>query len=821
MESKRSFLGVSCLRPGIRFSSSRPVVSLSKTALATIIAVVLTATSRAQVPLSAYVNFEGAQTNPIRLSPDGTRLFAVNTADARLSVFDITTPSTPKLIAEVPVGIEPVSVNPRTNDEVWVVNQESDTVSVVSVAKGIVTDTIYAKDEPADVVFAGSNAFVSISRNNAVYVYDAATHAPVKSIPLAGGNPRALAVSADGTRGYALFPLSGNRTTIIPEQIAPAQVFPPGATAPVPAPQVALIADARDPKWSSYIKFTMPDNDIALIDAAGLSVLAYVSGVGTINLGMAVRPVTGELYVSNTDALNLTHYETFLRGHWVNNRITRVAGSNVTFYDLNPGINYNLLPNPAAQATALAQPTAIVFHPSGTFLYVAAFGTDRVGLLDPNGNILGRIELEPTALGSAVDPVHKRGPRGLALNATGHMLYVENRISNTISIVDISKNAVISEIPVGTFDPTPAVIKSGRGFLYDAKLSGNGTGSCASCHIDADMDHLAWDLGDPFGQITTTVNAGRTLSFHPMKGAMTTQTLRGLANLNPYHWRGDKQDFAAFNPAFDALMGGPQLSSADMTAYTNYINTVVFQPNPFRNLDRTLPTLLAGGNPINGQDAFLNASLMSPGGGTCNACHSSNPGPGTNRFIQDKGQQPLKVPHLRNEYQKLLYTNSQATSIDGFGLDHAGFFSHFADFFTAPSFVNYSATQKLDMGAFMLCFDTGTAPAVGYTRTVTGANVATASIQSDWALLQKQAAAGNVDLIVKGTLGGQLHGLLYQPATNNYLTDKTGLGPFTQAQLMLLTERGDTLSIMGVPPGSGRRMGVDRNLDGVLDGDAP
>src|SRR5258708_85274 len=462
MESKRSFLGVSCLRAGIRFSSSRPVVSLSKTALASIIAVVLTATSRAQVPLSAYVNFEGAQTSPIRLSPDGTRLFAVNTADARLSVFDVTTPSIPKLIAEIPVGIEPVSVNPRTNDEAWVVNQESDTVSVVSVAKGIVTDTIFAKDEPADVVFAGSNAFVSISRNNAVYVYDAATHTPLKAIPLAGGNPRALSFSADGTRVSALFALPGNRTPIIPDQIAPAQVFPPGATAPVPAPPVALIADARDPKRPSYIKFTMPDNDLALIDAAGLSVLAYVSGVGTINLGMAVRPVTGELYVSNTDALNLTHYETFLRGHWVNNRITRVAGSNVTFYDLNPGINYNLLPNPAAQATALAQPTAIVFHPSGTFQYVAAFGTDRVGLLDPNGNILGRIELEPTALGSAVDPVHKRGPRGLALNATGHMLYVENRISNTISIGDISKNAVISEIPVGPFDPSPAVINTGE-----------------------------------------------------------------------------------------------------------------------------------------------------------------------------------------------------------------------------------------------------------------------------------------------------------------------------------------------------------------------
>src|SRR3982751_2072933 len=82
---------------------------------------------------AAYVNFEGKQTSPVRLSPDGTRLFAVNTPDARLSVFDVTLPSNPKLIAEISVGVEPVSVNVRNNDEAWVVNEVSDSVSIVSV----------------------------------------------------------------------------------------------------------------------------------------------------------------------------------------------------------------------------------------------------------------------------------------------------------------------------------------------------------------------------------------------------------------------------------------------------------------------------------------------------------------------------------------------------------------------------------------------------------------------------------------------------------------------------------------------------------------
>lgn len=59
---------------------------------------------------------------------------------------------------------------------------------------------------------------------------------------------------------------------------------------------------------------------------------------------------------------------------------------------------------------------------------------------------------------------------------------------------------------------------------------------------------IAWDLGDPNGVMTTNKTfASPSLPFlttnqrvHPMKGPMTTQTLRGLNGLNPLHWRGDR-----------------------------------------------------------------------------------------------------------------------------------------------------------------------------------------------------------------------------------------------------------------------------------------
>ena len=273
-----------------------------------LITIVCLARAPAQVSPSAFANFEARQTTPLRLSPDGKFLFALNSADARLSVFNIS--QVPPILAkEIPVGLEPVSVNPRTNDEVWVVNELSDSVSVVSVSSGVVTDTIYVKDEPTDVVFASNLAFVSVSGNNEVRVYDANSHALTATIPLTGQAPRAMAVSPDESKVYVVFAESGNRTTLIPYQQAPPQPSPANSNLPAP-PAVGLIVDATDPAWNpSVIKYNMPDNDVAEIDTATLQVTRYFPHVGTLNLGIAVQPSTGDLFVTNTDARNMVHFE--------------------------------------------------------------------------------------------------------------------------------------------------------------------------------------------------------------------------------------------------------------------------------------------------------------------------------------------------------------------------------------------------------------------------------------------------------------------------------------------------------------------------------
>jgi hypothetical protein len=320
----------------------------------------------------------------------------------------------------------------------------------------------------------------------------------------------------------------------------------------------------------------------------------------------------------------------------------------------------------------------------------------------------------------------------------------------------------------------------------------------------------------------------QNFNMHPMKGPMTTQTLRGIKNNTPLHWRGDRSNFNQFNGAFASLLGGTVLATADMNAFRDFINTIVFEPNPNQNLDRTLPAIVPlgdgnNGNPNTGRTTFLNDQYQPLL--TCNTCHALPDG--TNNLLIPAAalqeSQDVKVPQLRNAYQKRYFVRSAtAVSLSGYGLVHDGLDPDLFTFLSRPVFGTFATdtTRKRNLSAFVLCIDTGTAPATGYTRSITAANLP--SVGTDWSMLQGQAAAANIDLVINALINGERHGLLYRPATNDYVSDSSGVGPFTRAQLETMVTAGTArLSVMGVPPGSGVRFAIDRNLNSVADGDEP
>src|SRR5437016_5410661 len=600
----------------------------------------------AQNTSADYKNFEAPQVHPLTIIPDGTRVLAVNTPNGTLSVFHVTGNAL-TLMAEIPVGLEPVSVAARNNNEAWVVNWLSDSVSLVDLNRFKYVRTFDVGDEPTDVVFAGQQkefAFICVSGSSELKVFDPATPSTgPQVIALRAKQPRALARDSSGAQVFVSVFESGNQTTIVPAaQVSGAGGPPPPSPAMAPglpaAPAVGLIVkwngsgwadETGNPKWAPLVPYTLADTDVAVIDAHGLSpsLSTLVRGVGT-HIGNAVfDPGANRLMVANDEARNLVRFEPNVRGHFLNSRVSAISlgggTPSIVGSDLNQHINYN---NPAGsdaeRAISLDLPADIVRAADGT-LYVAATSSAKVGVLNSQGLVQSRI-----AVG--------QGPTGLALNGPRNLLYVLNRFDETVGIVDLATRAQIATSPVG-FNPEPDTVRNGRRFLYDTSLSAHGDLSCASCHQNGHRDGLAWDLGDPQGQMLT-VNGGllgAQSNFHPMKGPMTTQSLRGIIGNEPLHWRGDRASLANFNPAFQSLLGGPrQLTTDEINDFTTFVRTLPYPPNPNENLDRTLPNPATGPSATRGAQLF-NTTRFDAGVFSCNDCHTASPGfgPGTNKLI--------------------------------------------------------------------------------------------------------------------------------------------------------------------------------------------
>src|SRR4051812_24916075 len=885
-----------------------------------------------------FTLFESGQVRPLALSPSGKLLFAANTPDNRLEVFRIKDHGLEHR-ASIPVGLEPVAVVARNDNEIWVVNHLSDSVSVVELTQGghsgRVVRTLLVGDEPRDIVFGGARrdrAFITTAHRGQnvpydpqlttpgvgradVWVFDAdhlgatLTGTPLTIVTLFTDTPRALAVSPDGSKVYAAGFHSGNRTTTINEALVPnggeaaGGVPGPNTNAEgVPRPEVGIIVkfngthwvDVLNRVWDDKVRFSLPDKDVFVINAnanppAQLAGAAgYYQGVGTVLYNMVVNPVSGKVYVSNTEAGNDKRFEGpgifaghSLRGHLHETRITVLGpGGSVAPRHLNKHINYaaccDAIPNPENDKS-LALPQEMAVTSDGRTLYVATLGTSKIGVFDT-----AALE-NNTFTPSTADQIKVSGGglTGLVLQEDKHRLYTLTRFDNSIAIIDTVSGGEIGHVAM--YNPEPPSVVAGRPFLYDTSLSSShGDSSCASCHVNADFDSLAWDLGNPDGVVQPIPGpfevppsaCGIPDTHHPMKGPMTTQSLRGMANHGPMHWRGDRTGgndnpsaqpdsgtfdevagFKKFLGAFPNLLGrNVPIDDAAMDKFATFILQVTYPPNPIRMLSNHLtPDQQAG------KDFFFNNLSDFTPKGTCESCHKLDPhanadkgvaAPGffgaDGRYTIDGGTEGFKTPHLRNQYQKVGMFGMPSTPVHpgndafqgdqvrGFGFNHDGSLPTIFNFISAISngagFEQSPTTpggfmpgpagelQKRQVESFMLAFDSNLAPIVGQQATLTQDNGAVAGARID--LLIDRARAGECDLVVKGGSEHGEKGYLYDVASGLFIGNRRHDAPVSDASLrQRASQRGGELTYTCTPPGSGVRIGIDRNEDGILDGD--
>ena len=126
--------------------------------------------------------------------------------------------------------------------------------------------------------------------------------------------------------------------------------------------------------------------------------------------------------------------------------------------------------------------------------------------------------------------------------------------------------------------------------------------------------------------------------------------------------------------------------------------------------------------------------------------------------------------------------------------------------------------MRRNIESFLPAFDSNMKPIVSQQVTLSAATAAAATPHI--ALLITRAEAGDCELVAKGaTPAGHSVGFLYV-GHGTFQSDRHAVPPVPAVVLRSLgLLPGHEITYTCVPLGSGRRIGIDRDEDGVLDGD--
>jgi hypothetical protein len=173
------------------------------------------------------------------------------------------------------------------------------------------------------------------------------------------------------------------------------------------------------------------------------------------------------------------------------------------------------------------------------------------------------------------------------------------------------------------------------------------------------------------------------------------------------------------------------------------------------------------------------------------------------------------------------FTVNQGDQVRGFGLLHDGSVESTIRLITGATFNRLANRDRCNTAAFVLASPSTFAPMVGQDVTLTPTSTWRTNERIDLMLaradvpfvLVDQPPVTECDVVVKGLVGGMPRGYL-RTASGTFLSDRADEPALDEDTLReLATHPGQELTFTCAPPGTGTRMGIDRDLDGALDGD--
>lgn len=427
--------------------------------------------------------------------PDGRRLWVVNPDAHTVSVLDADT-GTKLAEHSTGAGSNPRSIARDASGRYWVSCHGTDQLRVL-MPDGSLHTTITLPYGAAPFGIApspnGQSLFVTLHGSGRLLRYSAASPAAAPVARDTFPTPRALAVSADGSRVLV--------TRFISSELE-AEIGEFAGT----SPDLAL---TRTFRLSSA-------NTIDGGDRA--------AGVPNYLAGIAISPDgTRAAIVSKQDNIqrgllygvsDLTH-ETTVRAV-------------VSFLDL---ISNQEIRDTRRDFDNSESPSAVTYSPLGDTLLVALQGNNRVAAIDALSlapvsgyNTTGSTETSPAVISFELDT--GLAPQGLLVDGASKRLFTQNFMGRSVSVRDagplLDENRTTLPLLATTetvaVEPLAANVLLGKQIFYNAadpRMSADSYISCASCHVDGGSDGRVWDFtGRGEGLRRTTDLRGRSGMVH-------------------------------------------------------------------------------------------------------------------------------------------------------------------------------------------------------------------------------------------------------------------------------------------------------------------
>ena len=513
--------------------------------------------------LSFFLLVHAPWTNPrptasstIALDAKRQRIWVVNADNNSVTCIDAV--KLEKLF-EASVGGHPRTLGQAPDGSIWVTNQDDATISVLDPETGALlkSEIISYGSQPFGIAFSpdGKDAYVSLQATGKLIKLDPANvrgklwlEVPVQ------GDPRGIAITSDSKR------------VLVTRFISPADH--------------GEISDVDATAMTANSKITLEEDKGPDTENSGRGIPNYLTSI-------AIAPDGGQVWI-------LAKKDNTSRGLVRDGRaldFQSTVRAMVMRVDLATGKED--LPHRLDMDDSEI-PSAIAFGPLGDPAFLAFQGSNKVIVWDPNANV--RMMSIPS-VGLA--------PQGLLVDSALGRLFVQNFMSRTVSVYDVSTILSGSDyiapqlkvIGTVTKDKLSDQVLLGKQIFYNAadlRMSKDGYISCATCHLDGGTDRRVWDFTDRGEGLRKTVSLlGRSGMGHgPVHWSANFDEIQDFENdiRGPFGGNGFMKDADFHANGHDQTLGGKKAGlSPELDALAAYVSSLTqVHASPYRNQDGSL-----------------------------------------------------------------------------------------------------------------------------------------------------------------------------------------------------------------------------------------